>query len=96
MVLHGSSGYLSINDFRPKNLYSHAIKEGTKNILRRLAGRKIRPMSFTYYYESFYDELVSFFDCINADSTPQVTATDGLRTVELIESAYKNSHSKII
>jgi predicted dehydrogenase len=96
MVLHGSSGYLAINDFRPKNLYSHAIKEGTKNILRRLAGRKIRPMSFTYYYESFYDELVSFFDCINADLTPRVTATDGLRTIELIESAYKHGHSKII
>jgi myo-inositol 2-dehydrogenase/D-chiro-inositol 1-dehydrogenase len=96
MVLHGSSGYLSINDFRPKNLYSHAIKEGTKNILRRLVGKQIRPMSYTYYYEAFYDELVSFFDCINTDSAPRVTATDGLRTVELIESAYRYNHSKSI
>ncbi len=96
MTLHGSAGYMSLSDFRPKNLYSHAVKEGSKNILRRLVGRKIRPMSFTYFYESFYDELASFFDCIVSDSKPRVPATEGLRTIELIERAYNNSYSKIM
>lgn len=96
MVLHGTSGYMSINDYRPKSLYSHAVKEGTKNILRRMAGRKIRYMSYTYHYEAFYDELVSFFDCINSDSSPVVSAIDGLKTVELIENAYKFGHSSQI
>jgi len=95
VTLHGSAGYVSYTDFGPKSLYSHAVKEGTKNILRRLVGRKIRPMSYTYYYEAFYDELESFFGCINADSTPLVTATDGLRTLELIEGAYKHSNSVV-
>ncbi len=92
--LHGSAGYVSYSDFGPGNLFSYAAKEGTKNILRRLAGRKIHPMSYTYYYEAFYSEMASFFDCIKNNSTPLVTATDGLRTVELIESAYKNNYSK--
>jgi len=90
-VLHGNAGYLSADDFRPKNLYLHAIKEGTKNLLRRLSGRKIRPLSYTYYYESFYKELSHFFDCIRYDLTPIVSAADGLKTIELIEQAYNKA-----
>lgn len=96
IMLHGSAGYLSYKDFVPRSLYSYAVKEGTKNILRRLAKRKIHPMSYTYYYESFYDEMASFIHCINSDSTPLVTALDGLKTVELIESAYEKSHSRVV
>lgn len=96
ITLHGSAGYLSYRDFAPSSLYSHAVKEGTKNILRRLAGKKIHPMSYTYYYEAFYDEMASFIDCVNSDATPLVTAHDGLKTVELIESAYEKSNSKSV
>jgi len=90
LVLHGNSGYLSIDDYAPKNMYWHAVKEGTKNLLRRLIGMKIRPLSYTYYYESFYEELSHFFDCIKQDSTPAVSAIDGLKTIELIDRAYRN------
>jgi len=91
LVLHGNAGYLSADDFRPRNLYLHAIKEGTKNLLRRLSGRKIRPLSYSYYYEAFYKELSHFFNCIRYDSTPVVSATDGLKTIELIEQAYNKA-----
>lgn len=94
LVLHGNAGYLSADDFRPSNLYLHAIKEGTKNLLRRFSGRKIKPLSYTYYYESFYDELSHFFDCIKNDSPPAVSAIDGLKTIELIEQAYANCNRK--
>ena len=93
--LHGSAGYVSYSDFAPGSLYSHAVKEGTKNIFRRIAGRKIRTMSYTFYYEAFYDEMESFLECVNSDSKPLVTAIDGLRTVELIESAYENSLARV-
>ena len=89
LVLHGNAGYLSADDFRPSNLYLHAIEEGTKNLLRRLSGRKIRPLSYTYYYEAFYKELSHFFNCIKYDSNPSISATDGLKTVKLIDEAYK-------
>jgi len=94
LVLHGNAGYLSIDDYVPKNMYWHAVKEGTKNLLRRLVGKKIKPLSYTYYYESFYMELSHFFDCIKYNLSPAVSAIDGLKTIELIEKVYKNRNEK--
>ena len=93
-LLHGTAGYLSSDDFIPKNLYRWAVKEGTKNILRRVARRKIRFLSYTYHYEAFYKELANFFDCIKHDMTPTVTTIDGLKTVELIQAAYTKGNAK--
>jgi len=90
-LLHGTAGYLSSDDLIPHNLYRHAVKEGTKNILRRATGRDIRYLSYTYHYESFYKELVHFFECVKHDSQPSVNAEDGLKTVELIQAAYEKS-----
>jgi predicted dehydrogenase len=90
MILHGCAGYVSSDDLVPKNLYFHAIKEGVKNILRRAVGKKIRPLSYSYYYEAYYKELRYFFDCVKNDVEPSVSAIDGLETIELIEEAYKN------
>jgi predicted dehydrogenase len=90
-ILHGTSGYISSDSFVPHNLYSHAVKEGIKNIGRRIVGRSIHFLSYTYYYEAFYKEMVSFFDCIHDDTEPPVSAVDGLKTVELIQSAYEKA-----
>ena len=60
-----------------------------KNFLRRITGRKIHPLSFTYYYESYYKEMKLFFECIKEDSDPPVTAIDGLKTMEIIDEANK-------
>jgi len=46
--LHGSVGYASTDHFAPKNLHLHAIKEGTYNLLRKVAGRKVSCLSYTY------------------------------------------------
>ena len=88
-ILHGAAGYVSSEDLMPRNLYLHAAKEGTKNILRRAIGKKIRPLYYTYHYEAFYKELLHFFDCVRNDSTPSVSAIDGLKTIEIIQEAYK-------
>jgi predicted dehydrogenase len=90
MVLHGCAGYISSDDIVPKNIYFYAIKEGAKNILRKAIGRKIKPLSYSYYYEAFYKELRQFFDCIRKDGDPPVSAVDGLKILEVIEEAYKN------
>lgn len=89
-ILHGNAGYISSDDLVPRNIYMHAAKEGTKNFLRKVVGKKIKPLSYSYYYESYYKELQHFFDCVKTDSDPSVSATDGLKTVELIEEAYTN------
>jgi len=88
-ILHGNAGFLSSDYLVPRNLYFHAVKEGTKNLLRRIVGKRIRYLSYTYYYESFYRELEHFFDCIKRDSDPPVSVEDGLKTVELIQQAYR-------
>jgi predicted dehydrogenase len=89
VILDGNAGYMSSDDLVPHNLYIHAVKEGAKNLLRRIVGKKIRPLSYTYYYESFYKELAHFFHCVKNDSDPLVSAMDGLKTVELIQEAYR-------
>jgi UDP-N-acetylglucosamine 3-dehydrogenase len=89
VILHGNAGYSSSDDLVPKNLYSYAAKEGMKNVLRRISGRKINPLRYTYFYESYYKELSHFFECIRTDSDPSVSATDGLKTIEIIEYAYQ-------
>jgi len=96
LILHGSAGYMSSDDLIPKNLYLHAIKEVTKNLLRKFSGKEIRHLSYTYYYESYYRELKHFFDCVRQDSSPIISATDGLKTVELIEESYKNFDKNVI
>lgn len=89
VILHGTAGFLSSEHLVPRNLYFHALKEGAKNLLRRIVGKRIRYLFYTYYYEPFYRELEHFFNCIKKDSDPPVSVEDGLRTVELIQQTYK-------
>lgn len=89
VVLHCNAGYISSEHLVPRNIYLHAVKEGVWNLLRKVIGKKIRPLSYSYYYECYYKELQHFFDCIKHDLNPSVSATDGLRTVEVVEEAYK-------
>jgi len=96
MILHGNAGYLSSDELIPKNLYFHAFKQGTKNFLKKIVGGKIRPLSYTYYYESYYKELNHFFDCLKNDSDPLISISDGLETMELIEEAYKASEKNCL
>lgn len=93
LILHGNAGYMSSDDLVPHNFYLYAIKEGVKNFLRRIVGKKIQPLSYTYYYEPHYKELKYFFDCLKENSDPPVSSVDGLKALELIEEAYRKSTS---
>jgi predicted dehydrogenase len=87
-ILHGDAGFLSTEDLVPKKMYSYAAKESVRNLVRRVTGRKIRPLSYTYYWESYYKEFVSFFENIEKDLDMTTTAVDGLKTIQIIEDAY--------
>jgi len=89
LILHGCAGYIASYNLTPKNLYLHALKEGMKNFLRKVARKRIRPLSYTYYYEAYYKELQHFFNCVENNTKPLVSEVDGLKTVELIEEGYK-------
>jgi len=91
ITLQGTTSFLSTDDFAPKNLYYHAFKEGLKNFFRRIIGKKIKPLSYTYYYTSYFKELKVFFESVRRGEYVGDIATvdDGLETVQIIEEAYK-------
>jgi predicted dehydrogenase len=88
VILHGTAGFLSSDELIPRNLYRHAMKKGLNNFIRKITRRKIQPLAYTYWYESYFQELYDFFECIRHDTEPSVTITDGLKTMALIEKAY--------
>lgn len=89
MILHGTAGFTSTDNYAPRNLYFHAAKEGMKNILRRFLGMKIHPLTYTYYYASFVKELKHFFDCLKSNSEPSVTIESARKNHEIIEHIYQ-------
>jgi predicted dehydrogenase len=89
LILHGTAGFLSTDHFAPKNLYLHAIKEGVKNVLRKMIGKGVYPLRYTFYYASYVEELVHFFDCIKSGSDPIVTIEDAIKTINIIERIYQ-------
>ena len=89
IIIHGDAGYTSTKHFEPRSIYAHAAKEGIKNLFRKIVGRKIRPLGYAYGYDAFYEELKHFFECVQNDLEPDVSAVDGLKTIELIEEAYR-------
>lgn len=91
VILHGSSGYMSSDQLVPNNVYLHAIKEGAKNLCRRIIGKRIKPLSYTYFATAYYNELQHFVECVMHDLEPSVSPEDGLRTIETIEEAYKTA-----
>ena len=87
-IIHGNAGYLSTDEYAPKNPYLFAAKIGMKNVFKKIFGKKITPLAYSYYYESYYHELYDFFRCINEDSIPSVTPQDGIEVLKLISDAY--------
>jgi myo-inositol 2-dehydrogenase/D-chiro-inositol 1-dehydrogenase len=88
-ILHGASGFLTTDDYSPKNMYIHAGKEVAKNILRRIALKKPRLLSYTYFWESYYKEMSAFLESVAKDLPPPITAIDGLKTIQLIQDSYE-------
>jgi len=89
VIIHGNAGFLSSEDLTPRSFLLNALKEGSKNILRRALGKRIRPLSYTYYYESFFKALKHFFEISDNNPGPLASASDGLKNIELITEAYK-------
>jgi predicted dehydrogenase len=89
VILHGTAGCLSTDRLVPQNLRLHAAKEGMANMLRRITARRIKPLSYTYFYSSYVEEQRHFFDCLQNGKEPAVGAKDALATVRLIEDVYR-------
>jgi myo-inositol 2-dehydrogenase/D-chiro-inositol 1-dehydrogenase len=89
--LHGTVGYVSTDHFAPKNLYFHAVKEGILNLSRKIFGRRIHYLSYTYYYASFAEILNRFFEIIKNDAELPVSLEEQVAVIKAIESVYKQN-----
>ena len=88
-ILNGNAGYISSDSLLQKNLCLHALKKGTNNFLRKIVRKKIKPLSYSFLFESYYKELQHFLSCLENDSDPCISAIDGLENVKIIKKAYK-------
>ncbi len=88
VMLHGTSDFASTDDFRP-NIYLNAVKECMGNIWRRATQRKIKPLSYTYYYYSYFKESNHFFDSIKNDAEPMISLEETMKTLMIIEKGYE-------
>lgn len=94
VMLHGTVDYASTDDFVP-NIYINAAKESLRNIWHTILQKKIRPLSYTYYYHSYFKELNYFFECIKNNKESEISIQESLRTLEIVEEGYKMSKNKI-
>jgi predicted dehydrogenase len=90
VILHGTAGFVTTDELTP-NRYAHAIKEGSKNLLRKLVKKRVRPLEYTYWQSSYYRELAAFFDCIRTDQRPPVTVDDALKVTQTIKQIMSKS-----
>jgi myo-inositol 2-dehydrogenase/D-chiro-inositol 1-dehydrogenase len=87
--LHGTVGYASTDHYAPRNLRVYAVKEGTLNFFRRILKRKLRYLSYTYYYSSFYQVLELFFETLNKGAEPPISLEEQLDVIRIIDSVYR-------
>ncbi len=86
---HGTVGFASTDNYAPRNLYIHAVKEATRNLMRKILGMKINYLSYTYYYTSFYKILELFVESIKRDTEIPVSTEEQLEVVNIIEDVYR-------
>lgn len=89
--LNGTAGHASTDQFAPRNLYLHAIKEGTLNLFRRATAKEIRCLSYTYYYASFVKVLNEFFESIREDTPVPIGLESQLGVLKTVGNVYRQS-----
>jgi myo-inositol 2-dehydrogenase/D-chiro-inositol 1-dehydrogenase len=93
--LHGTVGYKSTDLYVPKNLRVHAVKAGGANFLRRVTGKKLKYLSYTYYYHSFYHILDLFCNSIQNDLELPITLKEELEVMKIIDAIYKQKEANV-
>ena len=92
--LHGTAGYASTDHYAPRDMKMNAVKEGASNLLRRILGRKLHYLSYTYYYSSFYVILDLFFRSLVVGQEFPVDLKDQLKVMEIIDGVYRDRGGK--
>jgi predicted dehydrogenase len=86
--LEGATGTLDNGEYSPDSFYGNAATSAIKNVARRLSGREPDYYAPTYYLQAYFAALRDFLDAVRNGEQPPVSGAEGLRTVELVETAY--------
>ena len=87
--IHGTASYASTDHYSPGDLRLHAVKEGVRNILRRIAFKKPLYLTYTYYYSSFYELFELFFDALKHGTEFPISLQKELQVIRMIDGVYK-------
>lgn len=86
--LHGTVGYTSTDQYTPSSLYTHAIRTGISNFFRKITGRRVKYLEYTYYYSSFVKILTDFYHSVKNDLEMPVNIQDQLSVMNYISKIY--------
>lgn len=86
--IHGTAGYDSTDLYRPADLHVNALKEGMRNILRRVLLKKPLYLTYTYYYSSLYTILNIFFDALKHGTELPVSLEKEMEVIKIIDTVY--------
>ena len=94
VIAHGTSGFLNTDELKPSSLYIHGAKEGLLNLGRRLIGKPLDLLSYTYYFSSYTQVLKNFLDCLRDGTEFPISLDQQLEVLNSIEKAYQLSTEK--
>ena len=92
IVAHGTSGFLNTDELRPASLYLHAAKEAIRNLGRRLIGKPLNLLSYTYYFESYVTAVKTFVNCLRTGTAFPVSLDQQIHVLDCIEEAYRRGN----
>jgi hypothetical protein len=87
--MHGTVGFDSTDRYLPADPRINAAKEGVLNLMRKVAGKKLNYLSYTYYYSSFYTIMNLFFNALKNGSDFPISLEKQLNVMRIIDSAYR-------
>jgi myo-inositol 2-dehydrogenase/D-chiro-inositol 1-dehydrogenase len=86
--IHGTAGYDSTDLYRPRDLRLNALKEGLRNIFRKVLLKEPLCLTYTYYYSSFITILNLFFDALKHGTELPVSLEKELEVIRIIDHVY--------
>lgn len=89
--LHGTAGYDSTERYEPRSPKVYAVKEGALNLFRKILRKKLRYLSYTYYYYSFYRILDVFFEHLKQGTELPISLEEELDVMQTIDFVYKQN-----
>ena len=89
VIAHGTCGFLNTDNLLPSSLYLHGAKEGIINFGRRLIGKPLNLLSYTYYFTSYVTILKEFLNCLETGEDFPIDLKQQINVLDCIGKSYE-------